>query len=286
MRDWKVYVPTYGRKTLPILEMLDDDKYLTMSLCVREECKDDYQEIVEAYRDRVRILNLGSGIKDLGETRKRILSIAEEECDYCVMLDDSLTEIYDYLHVLDISVNIERAIGLMKVTNAFCYTFFREGNRFLGVSPTDKYFVGFPLQAFIINTKMAKEHNVNFETMEKCGLEDIAFFADAVKEGLIFVSDQDIRIRGKLPNTLVKGGSHAEHFSKEDFERKRDEGHKKLMEYIGPMYGIMLTKKYRPSLDQVLTYCRIDCEYFRDVLVYHRKENQKIIDSKFRIEGE
>lgn len=285
MKLYEVYVPTHGRKRPAIVEMLTKDENLRLIFCVREEVIDLYDDLKKEFEGRIEILNLGTDIHDLGETRRRILHMAENRCEYCIMLDDGLTDIRDKYNQYDsISDCIGCAIKMMLSEDAFCYTFFREGNRFLGVSDDDKYFVGLPLQAFIIDTKKSKEHNIEFKPMSECGLEDVAFFIDSVKEAQIFISDQGIVIEGKLPNVVCAGGSHDTHSTKEHFEKHRDEGHKKLMEYIGPMYGVMLTKKYRPSLDQVLTYCRIDFEYFRDCLVYHEKENEQIVKNKFRIE--
>ena len=204
------------------------------------------------------------------------------------MFDDGLTKVSDLSEEdSTISSCIKKAIDFLKKKQkehkeVFCYTFYRLRNNFLGVHKVDEYFVGFPLQAEIIDLDYIRKYNINFKSMKEVGLEDIAFFVDAVKAGLIFVSNQDIHIEGKLPNTIEKGGSHQEDI--DAFEKKRDNDHKKLMQYVGKMYGIMLTKKYRESLGFCLTYAKIDFSYFRDVLVYHREENKKIIDNKFIIE--
>lgn len=281
-----IYVPTYGRKNPKILSLLRD-KNIRLHLCVRHETLKEYEHL-KSYA-RLSLVDLGTGIEELGETRKRIIEhCLNEGLKYCIMFDDGLTKVSDLSDEnKTISDSIEEAIKFLKKKQkehkeVFCYTFYRLGNRFLGVHKADEYFVGFPLQAEIIDLDYIRKYNINFKSMKEVGLEDIAFFVDAVKAGLIFVSNQDIHIEGKLPNVIEEGGSHQEDI--DAFEKKRDNDHKKLMQYVGKMYGIMLTKKYRESLGFCLTYAKIDFSYFRDVLVYHREENKKIIDNKFIIE--
>lgn len=281
-----IYVPTYGRKSPKILQFLKDEN-IRLHLCVRHETLKEYEHLVS--NERISLVDLGTGIEDIGETRKRVVShCISEGLKYCIMFDDGLTKISDRTKKdSTISSCIEEAIDFLKRKQkeheeVFCYTFYRLGNDFLGVHKTDEYFVGFPLQAEIIDLDYIRKYKINFKSMKEVGLEDIAFFVDAVKEGLIFVSDQDINIEGKLPNVIEEGGNHQEDVTA--FEKKRDESHKTLMRYVGNMYGIMLAKKYRESLGFCLTYAKIDFSYFRDVLVFHRKENKKIIDNKFMIE--
>lgn len=281
MISYEVFVPTYNRPCPAIVEMLDKDESLRLTFCVRDDVDlSIYADL--PHKDRINWLFLGTGINDIGETRRRILDKAKNRTKFCVMLDDGLTNITSKCND-SISKCIQDAIQWMEYYDAFCYTFYRLGNHFLGVSENDKVFVGPPLQAFIINTEKAKQLDINFQPMDICGLEDIAFFIDAVKKQQLFVSDQSIYIEGKLPNVLTKGGNH-DSIDKLKFEKERDESHKRLMKYIGPMYGVMFTKKYRESLNQVLTYCRIDYSYFRDCLFTHKDKNSKIINNQFKME--
>ena len=114
--------------------------------------------------------------------------------------------------------------------------------------------------------------------MDVVGLEDIAFLIDAMKEDCVTVSMQHVSIVGKLPNVQITGGNHE---VDENFELKRDKSHAILEKYIGDMYGVMYTKKYRRTLNQIVTYCVLDYSYFRDVLVVHRKQNEEIRKTKF-----
>lgn len=282
----EIFVPTYRRQELPILKLLDDSN-ISITLCVRDE---EYSSALDFCKidKRIKILNLGKNITNLGETRKRICQhCIDNDIKYCIMFDDSLNDIQNLSIPMTYSECLLCAIKFLQNKQrenkyVFCYTMFRKGNKFLGVSSSDEYFVGFPLQAEIIDVSYLKKYHFNYEDMNKCGLEDIAFFADAVKKGLVFVSNQNIVIDGKLPNVIVDGGSHSEDSTA--FEIKRDKDHARLCKYIGPMYGIMLTKKYRESVGCCLTYARIDFSYFRDVLVTNRDKNKKIIDSQFKIE--
>lgn len=284
-----IYVPTYNKDYLPILEFLKDDN-IRLFFCIRHEELDKsyYVDLRHQYKDRVFFIDLGKGIDNLGETRKRIVEYCIDVNEkYCFMFDDGITSV-DLKGSKSLSETLLKALEMLKhcedkLEECFCYTFNRKGNSFLGVSKDDIYFTSFPLQAQIINIDKCRQYKLNYEDMKICGLEDIAFFMDAVKRGLVFCSNQNITIEGKLPNVIVKGGSHNE--SKvEDFIRKRDNDHKLLMKYVGNCYGIMLTKKYRESLGFPLTYARVDLGYFRDVLVKHRNENAEIIEKQFKID--
>lgn len=280
-----IFVPTYGKADLPILQMLKDP-LIRINLCIRSDCdKSIYDEVRKL--DRVNFIELGYGINNLGQTRQRIVSYClEHDIRYCAMFDDGLTDV-KLNDVSCISDAIYMAILRLKSFNedypTCCYCFSRKGDNFLGVDKSDKCFSGLPLQAVVLDCQILSKYGVNYEDMDICGLEDVAFFMDAVKEGLVFIGFQDYYVVGKLPNVIVKGGSHTDE-SIEQFIKRRDRDHKRLMDYVGPTYGIMLTKKWRESLGFSLTYARIDFGYFREVLVNHRLENADLIKNKFRID--
>lgn len=283
MTEYEVFVPTYNRPRPAILQMLDKDENLRLTFCVRSDVDLSIYAGIP-HQDRIDWMFLGSNIEDIGETRHRILQYSAKRTKRCIMLDDGLTNIYDKTDSnKSISDCILDAIKLMDKYDAFCYTFYRDGNHFLGVSEDDEVFVGPPLQAFMIDTKKAIDLGIYFWTMKICGLEDIAFFTDAVKKGQLFVSNQSICIDGKLPNVLIEGGNHSD-IDKLKFEIERDKSHKILSNYIGKMYGVMFTKKYRQSLGQLLTYCRIDYSYFRDCLYTYKEENKQIVENHFMME--
>ena len=281
--NYTIYVPTYNRTTIPALRMLKKDKNLSITLCIRRGTESMYQTFKDKYKNRLQFLVLDN-VHDIGDTRAAILNYSKQHDDYCIMFDDCIDGIAIRNVERKISDIIEHCIWFLREkqllleSDVIAYTFFREGNKFVGVNIYDEVLVGCPLQAFIIDNKVAAKHNVNFKSMDIVGLEDIAFLVDAMKEDCVTVSMQSISITGKLPNVQVKGGNHEVN---ENFELKRDESHAILEKYIGDMYGVMYTKKYRPTLKQVVTYCVLDYSYFRDVLVNCRKQNKKIRKNKF-----
>lgn len=281
--NYTIYVPTYNRTTIPALQMLNKDKQLSITLCIRRGTESMYQSFKNKYRNRLQFLILDD-VHDIGDTRAAILDYSNQHDDYCIMFDDCIDDVKIEDVKICISDIIDYCIQFLSEKQRYfepdiiAYTFFREGNRFVGVDPYDYILVGCPLQAFIIDNKVAVKHNVNFKSMDIVGLEDIAFLIDAMKEDCVTVSMQHVSIVGKLPNVQVKGGNHE---VDENFELKRDKSHAILEKYIGDMYGVMYTKKYRRTLNQIVTYCVLDYSYFRDVLVIHRKQNEEIRKNKF-----
>lgn len=290
----KIYVPTYNKTEIPIVKMLDLDSNLEIVLCIRDEEKDKYNVktlVQDKIKNRLNILNLGRNIHDLGETRKRIVQHCIDMNErFCIMLDDGLVDINNLAysnmtnHISTFLYDCRQEIHLDELSDLiFAFTFRRKTDKFIGVSESDRYLCGLPLQAVIINVDCCRKNDLNYTSMSICGLEDTAFMIDGLKKGLITIGTV-AQIEGKLPNTLSKGGSHIQNESEEAFEFRRDIDNAKLRKYIGDIYGVEYTKKYRESLGFSLQYCRIDFEYFRDVLIKYRKHSKKLIETQFKID--
>lgn len=281
-----IFVPTYKRKQPAILSMLDKDKNIRINLCVRAE---DYNSGFYSHLanlDRVHVIPIGEYLTDIGVTRQAILNYCvEHNIEYCVMFDDGITNVKNLECSASISECIRYGITRLKTDKlskyAFMYTFYREGMRYVGVHKDDKYFVGLSQQAYIIDVEKCVKYDLAFKSLKICGIEDIAFLLDGIKQGLITLGDTDTVIEGKMPNEPSVGGNHKS-LSSKDLASRYDIQHSQLEKYVGPIYGMSLEKKYRKSLNEVVTYAILNYTYFRDVLVFNRDLNQEIIALKFK----
>jgi hypothetical protein len=290
MSDWKLFIPTYNRTQLNCLKLLERDSEIELNLCVREEqLADGFYDFLKG-AERVNLISLGTGIRDLGETRQRILTHCKEnDIDFCVMLDDGLDNIYcKSCEKLSPSDCISAAVEQMKndKMSKYCaiYQFHRPERKYSNVDASSRYFVGMPLQALIINVKIAKDYDLNYYPICEAGFEDEAFFIDAVKKGLITCSNSEINVSGALPNVPKVGGSHGTSDTKMLVERY-DRYNTLFLKHIGPTYGVYITKCMRHSIGAQVSYCLFDYAYFKKVLVDDRDENQEIIDKHFKIDN-
>ena len=288
--SWAVFVPTYNRKEPNILKMLENDPILHINLCVRsdEDDKGFYDELKK--NPRIGILRCGYNLYDSGGTRIAIM----EYCwiagiKYAVMFDDPISNVHDTMDKEKlISTCIAECVERLETDpmsdNCILFQFHRAERKYTNVSLDSKYFVGMPLQAFIVNTDLAFETGLQFGTRNEVGFEDEAFFIDSVKEGLITCSDTRYLVEGGLPNVPKAGGSHA-NMGAETLEQKYDRLQQVFLKHIGPTYGVYLTKAYRKSIGGLCSYGLFDYAFFKDVLVDNRELNKDIIESKFQIVG-
>lgn len=287
-----IFVPTYGRKEMNILKLLVDDS-VHINLCVRSEADDDgfYDELKE--NSQISIIRLGYGISDVGETRHAILEYCHQNnIEFCPMFDDTVLNILDSNdETSSISKILTSCIELMKndelsqyvVGYAFPkrYGFYADGRKILMSHDNKKYFSIFPAQAYIINVKKAYEHNIQYKSFNKFGFEDTNFFVDCLKAGLIYIDRENFLIDATVPNETKVGGTHEKD---ENLERKFDKESLMSMRYIGNMMGISIEKRYRSFAKGLTMHICPKLSFFREVLVYNRKDNSKIIDNSFDIE--
>ena len=294
-KKWGLFVPTYKRKNPLILKMLDEDKNLTIHLCCRAEelASGFYNELI--LNERIRFVNLGSGLTELGLTRKRIIEYCKtNNIKYCFMFDDCVFSVDDSEHpdytisqvfdeIVDIMENdelSEYAVGFTFVKRKFIHT--RTGelvikrNRHLG---NRNYFLTYAGQAVCLNVDMLYEHNINYHSLDEVGFEDAAMLGDCIKEGLVFCSRRSISIDGAVPNAPKDGGSHHDNFK---IEEKYDKHNKMTMNYLN-MTGIYVVKKYEGYIPGYCSFIKWDFDFFYEVLCSQRKQNSKIIKNKFKV---
>lgn len=289
MRKWKICIPTYGRKLPKSLSMLSSDHKLHLYYFVRSEDYDKgfYDEL--KIIDRVHVVPLEYGLHELGETRDRIMKWCERNrVKYCCMFDDGIvnvvidnkhkkiTKVIDYcIKLMEEDIYRNKMIGFSMHKRIGYYA---DGTTCMWNDShvkDENYFLTMPAQALIINVDIAKNHNIRYKSLDEVGFEDCAFFADAVKAGLIFGARKSIRIDGVVPNEKKLGGSHKE---TEDIEKKYDMQNSRCLKYIGNLMGVYLEKRYRSFAKGLMSYIVFDTDFYREVLCVAPKENKKIIE--------
>ena len=140
--NYTIYVPTYNRTTIPVLQMLNEDKQLSITLCIRRGTESMYQSFKDKYRNRLQFLILDD-VHDIGDTRAAILDYSKQRDDYCIMFDDCINGVKIEDIEMCISDIIDYCIQFLSERqrwlepDVIAYTFFREGNRFVGVDAYD-----------------------------------------------------------------------------------------------------------------------------------------------------
>ena len=283
-----IFIPTYQRLDMKALNLLKD-KDIKLNFCVRGECLDSgfYDSLAEQLCNKqVSFINLGYNIIDLGDTRQRILNYCfNHNIRYCVMFDDTVSDVYNLDYNKSISECIEECIEQMKENQTLniMYAFSHENRKHHAQDINTRYFLHCPAQAFIIDTFLAEKHNITFKPLSVCGIEDMAFFIDTLKEGLLTCTNRQINIIVETTLKAKKGGTHTDGYS---VEKKCDIYNTGLAKYAGEMYGVYFTKRYRHQIEDYACFAAYDYDYFIDVLIKYRHENQNIIDSKFAVKKE
>lgn len=293
MTNWRLCVPTHNRKNPLILKMLERDTNLDVYFFVRQELIDDgfYDEL--AKKDRCHVISVDYGVHELGASRAFIMDwCRRNNVKYCVQFDDGIVNLTDNDEPsATISATIDKCCDIMDndpmKDQVVGFSFhkrvgiYNDGRTIL--CNDDKlsdanYFVSFPAQAVILNVETAFKHNIVYKTLDEVGFEDCAFFADAVKERLVYCSRKSIRIDGVVPNMPKAGGSHD---GVVNLEKKYDDQNERCLKYIGNMMGVSVEKRYRSYANGLLGYIIWDTDFFREALCDKPIENEQIIAQKF-----
>lgn len=296
MREYAICIPTHNRRELLSLALLEDSD-VVLNYFVREELYETgFYDFLKPL-PRVNVISIGRGFHELGETREFIMQwCRDNDVRYCVMLDDGVDDISyeqfdqtfpnrvtsvikDMIDDVDNSLMKDLCIGATFQKYRVVYP---NGTKSLlnYVRPNRKYFGHTPTQAVLLNVERCKKFGLHYKSLDEVGFEDCAFFIDAVKKGCVYYSDPQYRFSAIAPNAKKPGGSHDE---SESTEHKYDVQMQRCMNYIGPMYGVHMQKRYRNYAGTFLTMIEIAHDYFYEVLVCNRHANKKIIDSQFKI---
>lgn len=287
MKNYEVFIPTYNRKEPNCLALAELG--LDITLCVRREAIQEHFYDHLDLKPHIKMLDCGPNLYDSGGTRIAIMEYCHKMgIKYAVMLDDPIDDVYSRLYPEELGPQdvIEKAVDRLEndPLKEYCilFQFNRPERKYTNMPEDTKYFLGMPLQAFVVNVELAYKYGLQFGTRNDVGFEDEAFFIDSVKAGLITCSDADLMVSGGLPNVPKAGGSHA-NMGQETLEQKYDRLQQIFLKHIGPTYGVYLTKAYRSSIGGLCCYGLFDYAYFYEVLVRNREKNKEIIDSHFEI---
>lgn len=299
---FEIYVPTYKKKHPRILALLKDND-IVLNLCVRQEEIDSGYYNDEQFQDeRIHLISLGYAIKDIGETRQRILDYCKaHNVEFCTMFDDTVYEIRSKLYqsatpstLLRLCVGALRMnpkklpVALFGFTKAEMLKVDSLGNEaYFEIEQTqeykEKYFAAFPAQAYILNMKYV--YDIGYKNLNERGLEDTVFVCECLKRGYVFEFDSAIQYCAEEINTPKQGGNHIEHNSFEKVRDKYNLAQYKTFEHYKDMFGLSLEARYRNYLQGNVAFLNFDWAYYRELLVTKRKENQKIIDMNLSIKG-
>lgn len=277
-----IFIPTYKRKMFKALLLLKD-KNIRLNLCVRHsEIENNFYSNFNDI-ERITLIDLGDNISDIGDTRERIINYCQEKnIQYCIMLDDTVSDIYHLSKNLSISECLQLCISQMKENQELniLFALSTEQRKHHAQDITTKYFLHCPAQGFIIDTQLCKKYNINFKSLKISGSEDMAFFIDTIKNGLLTCTNYLVNMTVETTLKQKSGGTHTDKYS---VERKSDIYTNNLRKYAGNMYGVYFTKRYRHQIESQCCFTAFDYEYLIDVLITYRNENQQIIDSQFKV---
>lgn len=291
-KGYEICIPTLNRLDPLCFKLLDANPNICLNMFVRQELLD--KGFYDSWKalPRVNIVSLGYGLEELGETRERIMDWCRaRRVKYCLMLDDGVSRVYysDCQHELEFV--IERAMNRLETDEfgdkcigmTLCKIFgYKDGKKCLCPKlPRRQYFNVIPTQAVLLDVERVSKAGLHYRSLKRVGFEDCAFFADAIKKGCVYAADDDIWFDAVVPNAKKIGGSHTN--LDYDLEVKYDAQMLRCFNYIGPMYGVRMEKRYRGYADCLLTMIEFNLDYFYQVLIQEPEKNRKIIEKRFAI---
>ena len=293
MREYEICIPTYNRLDPLCFNMLQSDSDITLNMFVRQELLDSGFYDSWKSLERVNVISLGYGLEELGETRERIMDWCRaHKVRYCLMLDDGVKRVRGNLEDVGVDACMTRAITRLKrdalgdkclgMTLCKIFGYLPDGKSVAcPYLPRRQYFNTIPTQAVLLDVKRVSMAGLHYRSLKRVGFEDCAFFVDALKKGCVYAADDSIWFNAIVPNAKKPGGSHAN--LDYDLEAKYDAQMKRCWEYIGPMYGVRMEKRYRSYAQCMLTMIEFNLDYFYEVLIASPEKNRKIIEKRFAI---
>ena len=291
--NWGLFVPTYKKKDIQILEMLKKDKKLVINLCVRPEEDDAHFYDFLKDQDRVNIIRLPYNLYDLGETRQAILDYcSEHNIKYCFQFDDGMTDVDDLDYLTDYDSRIcsvfEHIVDIMEhdvfseQLAGFTFTKWNVLEAHPEQFKDRPYFTFFASQAYCINVEFAKQHNIRYGRLDVDGFEDASFYGDTIKAGGIWAGRRNIIVKGCIPNKIKDGGNHVDQSMKQ-LEEKYDRCNMLTLKHLNYMMGVSLQKRYRSHIGGYMSFLIWDLDYFYKVMIVDRNKNMKIIEKRFEV---
>ena len=294
-----IYVPTYKKKNLTILRLIQQDKDIHLTLCVR---RNEYESGFYDYlKDTLQVsFLLLDNVHDIGETRQQILEYSMKHDKYCIMFDDTVLRLIDIKDSSKLTSTIlEESIKKLEkdelYDNIVIFSYIKNNivkvdedmlvltKKELIANDEEEYFAGFPCQVIILNNDIVKRHNLRYIDMECGGLEDTSFVANCLREGLIFKFCKTFRYDAEEVNIPKVGGNHTEASDYEKVKIRYDLMHYRTYKIFKDMMGISMQARYKKYMKNQILFLSFDWDYYRKLLVYDRNKNQDIIDNKLSL---
>ena len=270
-----IFIPT-DKNNLKILDLLKNDKLLKINLCVKSELDDN--KIFDNLKNnsQINIIRLGYNLKTLGEMKQNIINYCNKNnYEFCPLFNDNIISLYSYDNEkIKCSELIKNSINLIKNDELNKYiagfTFINQNKE--KTIKSYLYLSILPKGAYILNIKNIIKNNISFKSSNIYGFEEMNFFIDCLKNGLIFIDRVNYNFKDiyniKETNKILKLTTTQTILS---------------LNYISNIFGITVGYKYSKRLNEQHMYITPDLNYFRDVLVYNREKNKNIILNNFNI---
>lgn len=204
---WPICVPSYNRPNPNILKALEEQPELPIVLFIRNDPAQ--KELYKEYRKRCRVVLLNN-VSNIGQTRASIIQWAwKNKLPNIFMIDDDIAALsYRYPHPtkngklcmrgVQQNLNLPETKVNFKTLKMWMYSVkkshpevaisgisHRSQNwniKFNGVAP--RYNSAQLIQCVHVNTKLLKQHNINYRDSDFCGNEDLALQFDVLEAGL------------------------------------------------------------------------------------------------------
>lgn len=202
----KICIPTYKRKDILAFELIKNNAEVIFDLCVRkEEFESGFYDEPQFKLPNIRFTLL-QDVHDIGDTRQRILEIAEDEgYKYCMMLDDTVSKLkHNSDRMKDIIEQVEDRFETDPLADrAVAFIFGRKLGR-----KDVKYFGGQLMTGYVFNVQNCMKYDLRFHRTTFCGIEDLDFFIQMLMKSCIMLSDNSYVVKSLKPCSFKSGGTH------------------------------------------------------------------------------
>lgn len=223
-----ICIPSYKRDNPVILSTIAHTENLTFHLCVRRsEYENGYYDKPQFKLSNLKFILLDN-VNCIGETREAILQESIKlGYKYCMMIDDTQFGLHDITNRIQnlktiLSNCIERFETDKFKDRAFAFIFSRKA--FSTIPKKCKtYFISQLCQTYILNLDIIQKYDLHFKSMNTVGVEDLMFYYEAARKGLIALSDTRFIRIGLMPSVKKKGGCHTgnEKRNEQDVQNER-----------------------------------------------------------------
>lgn len=223
-----ICIPSYKRDNPVILSTITHTDNLTFHFCVR---RSDYEN---GYYDKpqFKLPNLKFMLLDnvncIGETRDAILQESIKlGYKYCMMIDDTQFGLHDITNrIQNLKTILSNCIDRFETDKlkdkAFAFIFSRKA---FSTVPNKcaTYFISQLCQTYILNLDVIQKYDLHFKKMSIVGVEDLMFYYEAARKGLVALSDTRFIRIGLMPSVKKTGGCHVgnEKRNEQDVQNER-----------------------------------------------------------------